>query len=55
MSKKEIEAMLIVELRDLEETQSRKDLIAIGEERGRKMGYSSSFRHAQRYRLRLST
>jgi predicted transposase YdaD len=37
-SKQEIEAMLIGELPELEETQSGKDLIAIGEKRGEKRG-----------------
>ncbi|MDA1014554.1 MAG: DUF2887 domain-containing protein [Planctomycetota bacterium] len=36
--KQEIETMLIGELPDLEETQSGKDLIAIGEKRGEKRG-----------------
>jgi predicted transposase YdaD len=37
-NKKEIEAMLIGELPELEETQSGKDLIAIGEKRGEERG-----------------
>ena len=38
MSKKEIETMFAGELPDLEETQSGKDLIAIGEQRGELRG-----------------
>jgi len=38
LSKEEIEAMFLTELPDLAETQSGKDLIAIGEERGETKG-----------------
>jgi len=38
MNKQEIESMFMGELPDLEETQSGKDLIAIGEKRGEARG-----------------
>jgi hypothetical protein len=42
MSKQEIETMFVGELPDLEETQSGKDLIAIGEKRGEARGIAEA-------------
>jgi predicted transposase YdaD len=48
MSKQEIEAMLIGELPDLEDTRSGKDLIAIGEARGIKEGKKEGIKEGRK-------
>ena len=52
-SKKEIEIMLLGELPELEETQSGKDLIRIGEERGIRVGEQRGIRVGEERGIRV--